>query len=111
MAFWNYGDNNDAGVSQVSLFANGVTSLGTFSVSAFNSDPFAAVRPVVVTFAPTAASSIRVQIDSNLGDSAFTAFGEVAFEAGAVPEPSVLALMLGGLGGIRLYQRRKTPTA
>jgi hypothetical protein len=84
-ALWNYGDNNDINITGITLLADddasfsSPTVLGSFTPNP-NMGPSVSVDPEVFSFTITSASHVRMQITSNNGDPAITAFGEAAFE-------------------------------
>ncbi len=85
------------------------TNLGTFT--ALDTD----IHAQVFNFAPTTASFVRMQINSNFGSTFVTGFVEGAFQTGsptaAVPEPITITLFGAGLVGAAAMRRRKKKAA
>lgn len=100
-ALWNDPQNAGQGVNSFTLLAasdaafTSPTVLGSYS--AVNGLGNANVAQVF-SFAPTSASYVRIQINSNHGSTFVTGISEAAFEVSAVPEPEAWAMMLSGLG-------------
>ncbi|MFG6430253.1 PEP-CTERM sorting domain-containing protein [Roseateles sp. LYH14W] len=88
------------GVSYTTLF----TVSGLFDQSTVNSGQVT----LPVTFAQTALAYQYVRVQALYGDG-FNSVGEVSFSgtAAAVPEPTSLALMLGGIGIVGFVARRR----
>ncbi len=109
-ALWNDPQNAGQGVNSFTLLAandaafTSPTVLGSYSAAdGLGNANFAQV----FSFMPTAASYVRVQIDSNHGSTFVTGISEAAFEVSAVPEPEAYALMLAGLGLVGWAARRR----
>lgn len=104
-------DNNDVyrfygstdGVNYTTLF----TVSGLFDQPSGTNVGFGQVT-MPVTFAQTAIAYRYVRVQALFGDSAY-GVGEVGFGgvAAAVPEPSSLALLLGGVGLVGFVARRR----
>ena len=113
-ALWNMGFDWSYNVTEFDLladdnvsFSSPVTLLSNESANPYTGSA-SAVKPEVFTFAPTAASFVRLVITAiKSGSSA--AFGEAAFEAEPIPEPSSLVLIsLAAMGFAPFMRRRKT---
>lgn len=91
--------------SNTSSFATSI-NLGTFT--ALDTD----IHAQVFNFAPTTASYVRMQINSNFGSTFVTGFVEGAFQGAsapptAIPEPFTLSLFGTGLAGVVALRRRR----
>ncbi|MCH7645066.1 MAG: hypothetical protein IH974_09550 [Myxococcales bacterium] len=84
VALWNRGEGSSDNITGITLLADDNASftdpvtLGSFTAD-LNTGPIQRVLPEVFTFAPAAASHVRMQITSNNGAST-SGFGEIAFE-------------------------------
>lgn len=111
---WNRGGGSSLSVNSFELFAAndasfaGATSLGVFNASANVGSP-TAIGAEVFGFTPTTASFLRMQINSNHGNTIRTGFQEAAVEVQSmeIPEPTTLALFSIGLAGLGFAQRRR----
>lgn len=121
LALWNFGGNQDANLVGFTLLADdnhafsSPVTLGSYTANP-NTGDLSAVRAEVFGFAPVNASFVRMRITSNHGDPANVVFGEVAFEALPIPEPSSLILLsFGALGlvgpGFRRHHRIREASA
>lgn len=108
MALWSVNTGDPYRITSITLFADdnagftSPTNLGTFTTFRTDNDDVFAIKADAFTFAPTQASHVRMQINSNNGGFD-TRFSEAAF--GVVPEPS--AALLAGLGSLILLRRRR----
>lgn len=108
-ALWNLGSDRVASIVGFNLLADdnpafsSPVNLGSFNADPGNQGGHASVSPKVVSFTPTMASHLRMQITSNFGNQFTTGFGEAAFAV--VPEPSCALLVLLGVG--HMLKRRK----
>jgi PEP-CTERM motif len=109
MSFALWTQSNTSAVNSFTLssamdqnFTQGVTNLGTFN---------AAMGLSVQTFTVSGIGEfVKLQINSGHGATTVN-IGEVAFDVNVVPEPTGLALIGIGLGGIGLVRRRRYTAA
>jgi hypothetical protein len=113
-ALWNDPQSAGQGVNSFTLLAANdaafttTTLLGNYSAVEGLGNANSAQ---VFSFAPTTASYVRVQINSNHGSTFVTGISEAAFEVSAVPEPETYAMMLAGLGFVGCVARWRKHSA
>jgi hypothetical protein len=104
LALWTLdGAAQTVSVQQFTLLASNTPSFATYTtLDTYTATPPAtdatSVSAQVFDFAPTKASYIRMEIQSNYGNVNYSGMGEVAFAA--VPEPEPSSLFLCGIAGV-----------